>query len=114
MRNIPALYHWSPSFNRADILDYGLLARTPSGRHGMCVCLGTDPLSAWALSGDLRRGDPDRERYQTWDLFQVQVGDTPVHRVKHWDRWVEYRIPRDIKAVGISFLATKTIGTDLA
>lgn len=114
MKNIPPLYHWSPSFNRADILAYGLTPTTPHRNGTLTVCLGTDPLSAWALSGALRTGDPDRERHLSWDLFQVQVGDTPVFRRKHWGRWVEYRIPRTIRPVGITHVATKTIGKDLA
>jgi hypothetical protein len=102
MRNIPPLYHWAPVLMRWSILEHGLLATCPHRDGTLVVCLGTDPLSAWALSGDLR--EPG-----IWDLFQVSVADTPVHRVKHWGRWAEYRIPRDIEAQGISHVGTRIV-----
>lgn len=102
MKDIPPLYHWSPSRNRAAILSEGLLPTCPSGKIGLAVCLGTDPLSAWSLSGDLHPEEPH------WDLFQVHVSDTYVCRRKHWGRLVEYRIPRPILPRGVTYVGSRT------
>lgn len=100
MKNIPPLYHWSPSRFRNLILTQGLRPTTP--HHGvLTVCLGDTPLDAWALSGAMR---PPED----WDLYEVHVADTQVYRVKHWGRWAEYRIPRAIHPRGVTYLATKT------
>jgi hypothetical protein len=103
MRNIPPLYHWSPTSARASIRRQGLLPTCPSGRIGLAVCLATTPLMAWRLSKSSRELVGDGP----WDLWEVYVADTPVSRVRHHGRLIEYRIPRTIGSSGLQLIATR-------
>lgn len=100
MRNIPPLYHWSPTVNRASIRRRGLRPTCPTGARGLAVCLGTSPVDAWALT--------PREPGVEYDLWQVHVADTPVHRVRHWGRLAEVRVFRRIHQRGVQLVATRT------
>ena len=98
MKNIPPLYHWSPTFNRPSIMREGLRPTCPTHDGTLAVCLGTDPATALALlppyDGPL-------------DLYQVHVADTKVFRKVHWGRVAEYRVPRTISPRGIRWLGTR-------
>lgn len=100
MKNIPPLYHWAPQEAEKSIRRHGLRPTVPH-RGTMVVCLATTPSEAWAL---LPWRDQEPE---AWDLWQVHVSDTPLHRVKHWERWAEYRIPRAIKPQGLHKVASR-------
>lgn len=100
MRNIPPLYHWSPSRNRTSIRREGLRPTCPHmGR--LTVCLGISPAEAWALSG------AHRPEEGPWDLWQVHVADTPVFKSPHWGRYAELRIPRQIDPVGLVYVGSR-------
>lgn len=103
MRHIPRLYHWAPSSARASILEHGLRPTCPTRNGTLAVCLSPDPVSAWALSGALR--EPG-----AWDLWQANVADTPVMRIRHWGRVAEYRIPRTILPCGLTLVAVRRPG----
>jgi hypothetical protein len=104
VRNIPPLYHWSPTTNRDSIRRDGLTPTCP--HHGvLTVCFGTSPAEAWALSG------AHRPELGPYDLWQANVADTPVYRSRHWGRFVEYRIPRSIHPRGLFLVAAR--GVDL-
>lgn len=100
MRNLPPLYHWSPTANRDSIRRHGLEPTCPT-RGVLTVCFGTSPAEAWALSGAHRPDIP------SWDLWQANVADTPVYRHRHWGRFAEYRIPRPIHPRGLFLVATR-------
>lgn len=89
--NLPPLYHWSPLSARAGIVRRGLkptcatsCSMMPPGddHRGMhydeddevftfkAVCLGTSPIHAWALSGDI-----SAEYGEAWDLWEVRLDD---------------------------------------
>ena len=62
------LYHWSPRSRRKGIQRYGLVPGKPSVSGDWkppFVCLGSNPYTAWFLSGELH---PEIEE---WDLWQV-------------------------------------------
>jgi hypothetical protein len=77
---LPALFHWSPTDRRKQIIRYGLrpgcrptigTAKTVTdGRH--MICLGTTPSAAWGLSGAM----PWACDVDGWDLWQLQLVDT--------------------------------------
>lgn len=81
----------------------GLQPLTPH-RGRLVVCLATSASEAWALSGALR------PKVDAWDLWEAHVSDTPVSRVRHWDRLVEYRIPRVILPQGVHWIGTRAGG----
>ena len=88
----PPLFHWSPPAARKGIVRRGLRATCPTavpyvlpeepmkpGHHWIdqdelpsvnCVCLGTSPMHAWALSGDI-----SGVRGETWDLWEVRLDE---------------------------------------
>lgn len=99
MRNIPPLYHWSPSANRSGITREGLQPTCPSGARGLAVCLGSSPLDAWALV--------PRVAGVEYDLWQVHLEDTPVQRRRHWGRLAEWRVFRMIHRRGVVLVGTR-------
>lgn len=82
--HLGTLYHWSPKENRESILKRGLEIMSHPTCHGQkfnYLCFGTSPSAAWGLSGDFY----DIEEFETWDLWQVQLGkDDSVHMVPTW------------------------------
>lgn len=75
---LPALYHWSPTSRRVDILKFGLMPNqinvvsTGSQPH---ICLSTTPSMSWALSGGT-----GWTQIEEWDLWQVRLSeDDEVH-----------------------------------
>lgn len=80
-----ALYHWAPADRRAAILLEGLVpGRSPTVTiNGRCreLCLSPTPAGAWTLSGAL---DWVAE-IESWDLWQVELGDRDeVHVLPSW------------------------------
>lgn len=74
---LPALYHWSPSSRRDEIRAHGL---QPFSAPTVCsdpdtampyICLSPSPSSAWSLSGDMDWVS----NVESWDLWQVRLGD---------------------------------------
>lgn len=73
---LPALFHWSPSDRREQILREGLRPYAPSVVHSDAlrypyVCLSPTPSLGWSLSGDM---DWVSE-VDSWDLWQVRLAD---------------------------------------
>lgn len=69
---LPALYHWSPTSRRADILKFGLMPYSfnvvASGPLPH-ICLAPTPSTAWGLSGGTGWHEAEE-----WDLWQVRIG----------------------------------------
>jgi len=57
-------------------------------------------MDAWALV-------PNVEPGVEYDLWQVHVADTPVHRVRHWCRLAEWRVFRVIHQRGVVLVGTR-------
>lgn len=73
---LPALYHWSPTTRREDIRREGLrpyaaAVRTAFTPRAPYICFSPTPSRAWGFSGDMA-DDTDEE---SWDLWQVRLGD---------------------------------------
>lgn len=88
--NLPELYHWSPLERREDVRTEGLKPyqapvllsddAAAEWAHGFgCVCFGTDPATAWSLSGDMQHVS----EIEQWDLWQLRaIADTDEVRVR--------------------------------
>lgn len=90
--HLPPLYHWSAPRARAGIVRRGLrpscatsasmLPVNPETHVGLhfdeddevwlfeAVCLGTSPIHAWALSGDI-----SAQQGEVWDLWEVRLDE---------------------------------------
>jgi hypothetical protein len=100
VKNIPPLYHWSPSRNRASIREKGLVPGPDMPHNGVpVVCLALDPHTGWRY----------RSRWPalSWDLWQVNLADTPIFRRRDLDKVVEIRVPRTILPQGLTLLAVR-------
>lgn len=116
-RPIPPLFHWSPTANRRGIERLGLVPGRPSVTHSIAfrapyVCLADDPWWAWQLSGAIVG-----HRGQSWDLWQVTLGDGhKIKRVRSWDpdaeggrRYHEWRVFDRIYKRGVWLVGTREI-----
>lgn len=122
------LYHWSSSIRRKNIRKRGLRPTTPTAvwmrpdrpgeiiGHGfvdlpeesiLAVCLGTTPLTAWALSGA-----HSAERGDVWDLWQVLPDDEDeVHYRPHFGTSLdEVRIANLIQPGRLWFVGSRLVG----
>ncbi len=118
--HLPALYHWSPTDRRKQIIRRGLVPgsrptvstvstvggadESGSGRH--MVCLGPDPATAWSYSGGL----PWLKGTLSWDLWQVHITDgDEVHVMPFWGRGLmEIRVANRIPKSRLIYLGTRT------
>lgn len=75
-----ALYHWSPTRRRKQIIRYGLrpfMRRTTSeGYRAPCICFADSPSWAWALSGGMRW--TERGSWDLWMTWQDRLTDPVV------------------------------------
>lgn len=118
--HLPALYHWSPTERRKQIIRRGLMpgARPTtssvstvggggeSGAGRPMVCLGPDAATAWAYSGGL----PWLKDVPSWDLWQVHIdaGDE-VHVLPFWGRGLmEIRVANRIPKSRLIYLGSRT------
>lgn len=101
MTDFRILYHYAPYDRRTSIRALGLIlpgdpnSGTVSSGTGCVqdgrpvICTGTDPETAWALSGGLNWP----ELPLTWDLWQVYVApDAEVYEREVWGRIAEIRL----------------------
>jgi hypothetical protein len=120
---LPALYHWSPRDRRKQITRRGLAPGcrptigtisavggaddTGDGRH--MICLATDPVTAWALSGAMPWA---RDLAMTWDLWQARLERADeVHVLPNWGpRITEVRVANRIPKSRVTWLAERSAG----
>lgn len=110
--HLPALYHWSPTVRRKQIIRRGLVpdARPTVGNGGIAegrrmICLSGDPATAWSLSG----GHPVARPHPEWDLWQVHIAEgDEVHILPFWGRGVmEIRVANPIPKSRLVYLASR-------
>jgi hypothetical protein len=107
---LPALYHWSPTDCREEILRVGIQIFsepvTHSGDHlWPYFCFSPTPSSAWSLSGDTSwMGE-----CESWDLWQFRVGDQDDVRIRSNFGPVieEVKIYNSIPADRLWYIATR-------
>lgn len=105
MTQLGPLFHWSPEGRRAAIRAEGLQPFSHPTLH--CeddrgpvgfpyVCLGTNPSSAWRLSGDMGWAT----EVEAWDLWQIDLAESDeVHVMPEFGaRIKEIRIRNAIAA----------------
>lgn len=125
---LPPLYHWSRAAARPAITKRGLKPTCETavwvrpyrpgvvvGHHRadlpedtiLTVCLGTSPLTAWALSGAL-----SGERGEEWDLWEVEISaDDEVHYRPHIGTLLdEVRVANRIPKSRVWRVGSRTIG----
>lgn len=83
------LYHWSPSVNRDQILQRGLVpgmrCRTAWDYRPNYICFSASPSAAWGLSAGM-----DLDDKVNWDLWMTRIGNIDNVAVNVTDkRWVE-------------------------
>ena len=97
---LPALFHWSPSDRFQEIHQKGLQPfqqpTTSTNFRASYICLGTEPASAWHLSGATAWGEEVGE----WDLWQVAVQDHHEVRIRteQGPKIIEVRVHGSIAA----------------
>lgn len=101
----PPLFHWAPTARRASIERIGLVPGRRSNTlpqfRPPYVCLGTDPRSAWSLSGAMC------PEITAWDLWQVSLADGHDVRQRD-DEPREWRVYDRIFKQGVWLVATRT------
>lgn len=106
---LPALYHWSPTERRVEILRDGLKPYSAAVLHSLgnfpYVCLSPTPSSAWSMSGDMEWAS----EIESWDLWQVRLNEhDEVHvRAEFGNRIVEVRVRNSIAAERLWYVATR-------
>lgn len=104
----PVLYHWSPTCRRKGIeregLKPGKLSVDGSWRPPF-VCLATDPMVGWALSGDFHPEVPE------WDLWAVRLKEGHHIEVMYDDCYEdlvkEIRVYDRIYKRGVQYVASR-------
>jgi len=111
---VGALYHWSPSFNRVDILQGGIKVFSDSACHSgnwqwPYICLSPHPSQAWSLSVDAVNGGKE-DPIEEWDLWQVTLPDNAeVHVREFWGRRIEeFKVYTSIPADHVWFCGMRT------
>jgi hypothetical protein len=112
-----ALFHWSPSDRRKQIIRHGLMPGSrptigsiPSVHDGhQVVCLATDPLVGWSLSGNMSWA---RDLGVDWDLWQVSLADDDMTfvRAEYGGHIQEVRVGNRIPKSRVTFLGTRLAG----
>jgi hypothetical protein len=112
-----ALFHWSPSDRRKQIIRNGLtpgakptIGSIPSVHDGhQVVCLATDPLVGWSLSGAMPWA---RKMGVDWDLWQVRLDDNDMTfvRAEFGGRIQEVRVGNRIPKSRVTYLGTRPSG----
>lgn len=105
------LYHWSPTSRRTSIKRTGLVPGKLSvdgSWRPPYVCLSTDPLIGWDLSGRLH------PEVAQWDLWGVRLAEGHHVEVLYDDRYddliKEIRIYDRVYKRGVSYLASRGEG----
>jgi hypothetical protein len=104
--DIGALFHWSPSKNRASILKHGLQVMQPCSDQTDAafpwICLGTTPSSAWGLI-------PDKLQSERWDLWQVRLreGDRVTYRSLDTPHIREVRVQHGLPSDRVWFVGER-------
>lgn len=115
--NLPTLYHWSPRDRREEIREVGLTPYKPGTlvsddaaaewAHGFgCICFGTDPASAWSLSGDMQHVS-EIETWDLWQLREIADGDEVRVRAEFGPRIWEVRIFNPVAADRLWWVAER-------
>lgn len=115
MTQLGPLFHWSPSPRRSQIVRRGLVpgsrptvSSVPAVHDGVeVVCLATDPLVGWSLSGAMRWA---RQLGHDWDLWQVALVDSDVTfvRAEYGARVLEVRVANRIPKARVQLLGTRS------
>lgn len=114
LKDMPPLFHWSPTPRRRQINRYGLRVgqrpvQHPPGWRAPYVCFAETPSWAWALSGQFAERE---HRPGSWDLWQVNVNGKRGEVLESGDdkhRWHEVRVHERLYKAQMWFVGTREI-----